>query len=46
MSLIATFLTAHLTAIISWLVGMVGVLFGVFRHQQAQDGDRQGRWDQ
>jgi hypothetical protein len=31
----ATFQPAHLRAIILWLVGTAGVLFGVFRHQQA-----------
>lgn len=36
MTLIATFLAAHLAAIIPWLVGGAGVLFGVFRHQQAK----------
>jgi hypothetical protein len=36
MTLIATFLAAHLTAIIPWFVGIAGVLSDVFRHQQAK----------
>ncbi|MBB2928403.1 hypothetical protein [Paraburkholderia silvatlantica] len=36
MTIIATFLAAHLAAIIPWLIGAGGVLFGVLRHQQAK----------
>ncbi|QBQ99264.1 hypothetical protein [Paraburkholderia pallida] len=36
MTLIVSFLVAHLTAIIPWVIGGAGVLFGVFRHQQAK----------
>ncbi|NIE67484.1 hypothetical protein [Burkholderia sp. Ax-1719] len=36
MTIIATFLAAHLAAIIPWLIGGAGVLFGLFRHQQAK----------
>ena len=35
MTLIVSFLVAHLGAIIGLLVGASGVVFGMFRHQQA-----------
>lgn len=36
MTLIATFLAAHFTVIIAWLISAGAVVFGLFRHQQAR----------
>ncbi|WP_412021550.1 hypothetical protein [Burkholderia cepacia] len=36
MTLIVSFLVAHLGAILGLLAGASGVLFGMFRHQQAK----------
>lgn len=36
MTLIATFLAAHADALLGLLTGVAGVIFGLFRHQQAK----------
>lgn len=36
MTLIVAFLTAHIGAIIGGILGAGGVIFGMFRHQQAK----------
>lgn len=36
MTLIGTFIAAHLASIIPWLISGAAIVFGLFRHQQAK----------